>query len=88
MKAIVCTRYGPPDVLQVTAAAKPIPKDDEVLIKIRAASVNPVDRRFRVPYLLRILTGLRKPRDPRVGSDMAGQIEEVGRNVTQIQTRR
>jgi NADPH:quinone reductase-like Zn-dependent oxidoreductase len=77
MKAIVCTRYGPPETLQFAEVAKPIPKDDEVLIKIRAASVNPVDRLFRAPYFLRILTGLRRPKNPRVGCDMAGQVEAV-----------
>lgn len=84
MKAIVCTRYGPPNVLQLVDLAKPFPADNEVLIKVRAASVNPVDRIFRVPYILRILTGLRKPRDARVGADMAGQIEAVGKNITQF----
>ncbi len=86
MKAIVCTQYGPPDVLQFTEAAKPIPKDNEVLIKIHAASVNPVDRIFRAPYVVRILTGLRKPRDARVGRDMAGQIEDVGKNITRFKS--
>jgi NADPH:quinone reductase-like Zn-dependent oxidoreductase len=71
-------------VLQFTEVAKPTPKDSEVLIRIRAASVNPVDRIFRAPFLLHFMTGLGKPRDPRVGSDMAGQIEAVGRNVTQF----
>ena len=84
MKAIVCTRYGPPEALQLTEVAKPTPTDDEVLIKIRAASVNPVDRIFRVPYILRVLTGLRKPRDARVGRDVAGQVEAVGKNITQF----
>jgi NADPH:quinone reductase-like Zn-dependent oxidoreductase len=86
MKAIVCTQYGPPDVLQFTEAAKPIPKDNEVLIKIHTASVNPVDRIFRAPYVVRILTGLRKPRDARVGRDMAGQIEDVGKNITRFKS--
>ncbi|HEV8492777.1 MAG TPA: alcohol dehydrogenase catalytic domain-containing protein, partial [Candidatus Angelobacter sp.] len=86
MKAIVCTRYGPPETLQFAEVAKPIPKDDEVLIKICAASVNPVDRIFRVPYILRILTGLRKPRDARVGRDMTGQVEAVGKNVTRFKS--
>ena len=84
MKAIVCTQYGPPDVLKLSDAAKPAPKDDELLIKIRAASVNPVDRIFRVPYILRLLTGLRKPKDARVGRDMAGQVEEVGKNINRF----
>ena len=86
MKAIVCMRYGPPDVLQLTEAAQPIPKDDEVLINIRAASVNPVDRIFRAPYILRILTGLRKPKDTRVGRDMAGQVDSVGKNITRFKS--
>lgn len=86
MKAILCTRYGPPKTLQLTEVAKPTPADHEVLIKIRAASVNPVDRIFRVPYILRLLTGLRKPRDARVGRDMAGQVEAVGKNVTRFKS--
>lgn len=84
MKAIVCTQYGSPESLQFTDVARPTPMDDEVLIKIRAASVNPVDRIFRVPFILRILTGLRKPKDARVGSDVAGQVEAVGKNITQF----
>src|SRR5258707_8966659 len=85
MKAIVCTQYGPPDVLKFTEAAKPIPNDDEVLIKIHGASVNPIDQIFRGrPYFTRILTGLRKPKDKRIGSDVAGKVEAVGRNVTRF----
>ena len=85
MKAIVYTQYGPPDVLQFTEVPKPTPADDEVLIKVRAASVNPLDRLFRGrPYPVRILTGLRKPKRTRLGSDVAGQVEAVGRNVTQF----
>lgn len=86
MKAIVCTRYGPPETLQLTEAAKPTPTDDEVLVKIRAASVNPVDRIFRAPYILRVLTGLRKPKDARVGRDMAGQVDSVGKNITRFKS--
>ena len=86
MKAIVCTRYGPPETLQFTEAAKPTPTDDEVLVKIRAASVNPVDRIFRAPYILRVLTGLRKPKDARVGRDMAGQVDSVGKNITRFKS--
>ncbi len=84
MKAIVCTQYGPPDLLQFTERAKPVPGDNEVLLKIRAASVNPVDRLFRAPFFFRVMTGLRKPRDPRVGVDVSGQVEAVGRNITQF----
>ena len=86
MKAIVCHNYGPPDVLKLEEIEKPTPGDDEVLIKVRAASVNPVDRLFRGrPYLVRIKTGLRKPKDARMGRDVAGQVEAVGRNVTEFQ---
>ncbi|HEV7674652.1 MAG TPA: NAD(P)-dependent alcohol dehydrogenase [Candidatus Angelobacter sp.] len=85
MKAIICTQYGPPDVLQFIDAPKPVPKDDEVLIKIYGASVNPIDQIFRGrPYFTRILTGLRKPKDKRVGSDVSGTVEAVGRNVTRF----
>jgi NADPH:quinone reductase-like Zn-dependent oxidoreductase len=87
MKAITYTEYGPPDVLQFTEVAKPIPKDNEVLVKIRAASVNPLDWHYMrgTPYLVRIGAGLRKPKVTRLGVDMAGQVEAVGKNVTQFQ---
>jgi NADPH:quinone reductase-like Zn-dependent oxidoreductase len=85
MKAIVCTKYGPPDVLHFTEAAKPSPTDNEVLIKLYAASVNPLDRyTMRGAPLIRLIPGLRKPKDPRVGVDVAGRVEAVGRNVTQF----
>jgi NADPH:quinone reductase-like Zn-dependent oxidoreductase len=83
MKAIVCRNYGSPDVLKYEEIEKPTPGDDEVLIKVRAASVNPRDRLFRgTSYIVRILTGMRKPKDTRLGVDLAGQVEAVGRNVT------
>jgi NADPH:quinone reductase-like Zn-dependent oxidoreductase len=85
MRAIVCHRYGPPDVLKLEEIAKPTPADDEVLIKVHAATVNPVDRLFRGrPYLLRMMTGLRKPKDSRVGIDVSGEVEAVGKNVTRF----
>jgi NADPH:quinone reductase-like Zn-dependent oxidoreductase len=86
MKAAAYTRYGPPDVVQITDVEKPVPKDDEVLIKVRAASVNPLDWHFMrgTPYFLRILAGLLKPKDTRLGVDVAGRVEAVGRNVTQF----
>jgi NADPH:quinone reductase-like Zn-dependent oxidoreductase len=86
MKAIVYRNYGSPDVLQCEDVEKPTPGDDEVLIKVRAASVNPLDRHFMrgTPYFVRILAGLRKPKDTRLGVGVAGQVEAVGRNVTQF----
>lgn len=86
MKAAVYSRYGPPDVVQIKEVEKPVPKDNEVLIKVHAASVNPLDWHFMrgTPYFVRIPAGLRKPKDTRLGVDVAGQIEEVGRNVTQF----
>src|SRR5690348_15239477 len=85
MKAIVCRNYGPPNVLKCEEITKPSPGDDEVLIRVRAASVNPVDRLFEgTSYPVRLMTGLRKPKDMRVGTDVAGQVEAIGRNVTQF----
>ena len=89
MKAAVYTRYGPPDVLQISDIAKPAHNDNEVLIRVRAASVNPADWRLMrgAPYIFRILFGLRKPtviRPGRAGVDVAGQVEAVGRAVTQF----
>lgn len=88
MKAIVYTEYGSPDVLQFTEVAKPVPKDGEVLIKIRAAALNALDWRMMrgKPVLVRLMIGgLRKPKTTRPGVDVAGQVEAVGRNVTQFQ---
>lgn len=86
MKTIVYHNYGSPDVLQLEEGQKPAPGKDEVLIKVRAASVNPYDWHFMrgLPYPLRIAFGLRKPRDARLGVDVAGQVEVVGREVTQF----
>ncbi len=86
MKAAIYSRYGPPDVLRIREVEKPVPEDNEVLIKVRAASVNPLDKMMRgKPYILRIMTGLRKPKVTTPGRDVAGQVEAVGRNVTQLQ---
>src|SRR5262249_9704191 len=89
MQAIVRTRYGSPDVLQLTEVEQPVPKAGELLIRVHAASVNALDRhemRSR-PFLIRILSGngLRKPKDPRLGVDLAGRVEAVGSKVTQFQ---
>ncbi|HEX8218188.1 MAG TPA: NAD(P)-dependent alcohol dehydrogenase [Chloroflexia bacterium] len=86
MKAVVYAQYGPPEVLQVKEVAKPTPTDDEVLIKIEAVSVNRTDWEGLVgkPAYARI-GGLRKPRRQVLGSDIAGRVEMVGRNVTRFQ---
>ena len=86
MKAIVYHHYGSPDVLQSEEIQKPTAGDNEVLIRVRAASVNPLDWHFMrgTPYIVRIPAGLRKPKVTRLGVDVAGQVEAVGRNVTQL----
>src|SRR6266513_2752102 len=85
MKAAVYTRYGPPDVVQIADVERPVPADNEVLIKVRAASLNPVDGHLmRGPLPLRLMSGLRKPRNARLGVDVAGHVEAVGRNATQF----
>lgn len=86
MKAIVWTKYGSPDFLQLQEVAKPVPKDNQVLIKIHAASVNPLDwHRMRgAPFLVRLDEGFFKPKDTRLGADVAGRVEAVGSAVTQF----
>jgi NADPH:quinone reductase-like Zn-dependent oxidoreductase len=85
MKAIVRTQYGPADVLRFKEVEKPTPKDNEVLIKLHAASVNPLDLfTMRGAPLIRLIPGLRTPKDKRIGVDAAGEVEAVGRNVTQF----
>ena len=79
MKAIVYRNYGSLDVFRVEEIEKPIPEDNEVLIEVRAASVNPAGRLFRgTSFIVRLLTGLRKPKDIRLGRDVAGRVEAVG----------
>ena len=89
MKAILWTKYGPPDLLKLGEVDKPIPKDNEVLIRVHAATVMPGDcemRRFDMHILfwlpLRIYMGVIKPRRPILGMDLAGEIETVGKDVT------
>ena len=85
MKAIARTKYGPPDALQFMEVEKPAPNDNEVLIKVRAASINPLDFfTMRGVPLLRLIPGLRTPKDQRIGVDVAGQVEAAGRNVSQF----
>jgi NADPH:quinone reductase-like Zn-dependent oxidoreductase len=85
MKAIVYYNYGPPDVLQLEEIEKPVPNDNQVLVKIRAVSVNPYDWHFMegIPYIVRLLGfGPLKPKLSRLGVDFAGTVEAVGKNIT------
>jgi NADPH:quinone reductase-like Zn-dependent oxidoreductase len=88
MKAIVCTQYGSPDVLQLEQVAKPTPKDNEVLIRVEAATVGPADCAFRKgePFIVKLLYGLARPKFPILGSELAGEIEAVGKHVTLFKT--
>ena len=83
MKAIVYQEYGSPDVLRCEEIQKPIPGDNEVLIRVCAAALNPLDWHFvrGRPYGFRFMSGLRKPKDARLGMDVAGRVEAAGRNV-------
>jgi NADPH:quinone reductase-like Zn-dependent oxidoreductase len=87
MKAIVQTKYGPPEVLQFREVEKPTPKDNQVLVKVHAASVNALDWRpfTMTPIFIRLMGGLLNPKDPSLGVDAAGWVEAVGSNVTQFQ---
>jgi NADPH:quinone reductase-like Zn-dependent oxidoreductase len=85
MKAIRYCEYGSPDVVKFDDVEKPTPNDDQVLIKVYAASLNALDVYLTRDSLLgRLMFGLRKPRDTRLGRDVAGQVEAVGKNVTQF----
>ncbi len=87
MKAIVCTKYGPPDVLQLKEVAKPTPKDNEVLIRVHAAAANISDWRFLrgTPFLARLMIGPLKPSIKILGGDVAGRVEAVGRDAKRFQ---
>jgi NADPH:quinone reductase-like Zn-dependent oxidoreductase len=86
MKAIVYTEYGSPDVLELKEVAKPAPKEDEVLVKVYAVSANAADLHLlrADPFLIRLSSGLRKPKNEILGSDIAGRVEAVGRNIKQF----
>jgi len=86
MKAIVYHNYGSPDVLRCEEIEKPAFGDADLLIRVCAASINPIDCAFvrGTPYPLRLRLGLRKPHDPRLGFDVAGRVEAVGRHVAQF----
>jgi NADPH:quinone reductase-like Zn-dependent oxidoreductase len=91
MKAVICTKYGAPEVLQLKEVEKPVPRDNEVLIKIHATTITAGDiriRSFHVPASQRLLTriflGFRKPRKPILGIELAGEIEAIGKAVTRF----
>jgi NADPH:quinone reductase-like Zn-dependent oxidoreductase len=85
MKAIKFCEYGPPDILEVEEIEKPVPKDNEVLVRVRAASLNFIDAGLvRGPSILRFITGLRKPKFTGFGRDFAGVIEATGKDVTEF----
>ena len=88
MKAIIITKYGPPEVLEVRQVDKPAPKDDEVLIRIHATAVVAADPQFRKgePFITRFFTGLTKPKHSIPGDVLAGEIESVGKDVTLYKT--
>ncbi|MBW2597733.1 MAG: NAD(P)-dependent alcohol dehydrogenase [Deltaproteobacteria bacterium] len=87
MKAIVYTKYGPPEVLQLKEVAKPIPKDNEVLVKVYATTVNRTDYATirGIPFFARLFTGMFKPKKQIPGTEFAGKIEEIGKNVKSLE---
>ena len=86
MKAVIYCDYGEADALRLAEIAKPVPNDNQLLVRVRAASVNPYDWHFirGTPYLMRLGVGLRKPKNSRLGVDFAGTVEAVGKNVTEF----
>lgn len=84
MRAVTFERYGPPDVLHVVEAERPTPKDDEVLVRVHAATVSRGDchRRSARPHISRLFSGIREPKDRRIGQDFAGEVVEAGADVT------
>jgi NADPH:quinone reductase-like Zn-dependent oxidoreductase len=87
MRAVVHDRYGPPEVLRLADVVRPIPEDDEVLVKIRATTVNRTDCGVRgaKPFFIRYFTGLRRPNRPILGMEFAGEVEAVGAAVSEFE---
>ena len=81
MKAIVREEYGSPDVIELVEIDKPVPRDDEVVVKVHAAPVNTADYLMGRPRITRVASGLRRPRNGRMGLDVAGRVEAIGRDV-------
>ena len=83
MKAIVYCDYGAPEVLKLETVEKPVPPDDQMLIKVRAASINPLEMHYMrgTPYVARLQVGLRRPKSTRLGVDYSGTVEAVGKNI-------
>jgi NADPH:quinone reductase-like Zn-dependent oxidoreductase len=88
MKAILRPTYGTADVLQLADIEKPAPAEDQILVKVRAASVNPIDWHLMrgTPYLMRLGFGLPKPRSPRLGADFSGTVESIGNRVSRFKS--
>ena len=86
MKAIIYEKYGPPDVLELKEVDRPVIKDDEVLIKVHASTVSPLDYKFRSGevFIARLMSGIRGPRKGILGTEAAGEVEEVGKAVTKF----
>lgn len=86
MKAVVRRCYGPPAVLAIELVERPVPADDQILVKVRAAAINPVEwHRVRgTPYIMRVGEGFGAPKDPRLGLDFAGTVEAVGKDITKF----
>lgn len=84
MKAIICTKYGSPEVLQVTQMEKPVPMDDEVRVRISVFPVTTEDplQRMGKPYFTRLFLGLNKLKKSVLGAEFSGEIETIGKNVT------
>jgi NADPH:quinone reductase-like Zn-dependent oxidoreductase len=84
MRAMVCEQYGPPDVFQLREVEQPTPADTQVLIRVRAATAGPADCAFRkgTPFIVKLIYGLRKPKFPIMGAELAGEVQAIGRAVT------